>query len=154
MDTASHGVILFALGTNIKSSDFTPEKKEAVINTFRKLKQTILWKFETNITNLPENVIVRKWLPQMDILGKQLHFFLWHCNPGWVLALTIIFFHSNLSSVFLLQLLTFFVFKSLVKSSNRLFLGLHFFFVPRRFQFVIFFCDSAIIHTINVSQPS
>lgn len=42
------------------------------IDTFRQLKQKILWKWEDeNISNLPENVIVRKWMPQSDILAHK-----------------------------------------------------------------------------------
>lgn len=40
-----------------------------VSDTFRKLKQRVVWKFEDeSISNLPENVLIRKWLPQIDIL--------------------------------------------------------------------------------------
>lgn len=35
-----------------------------------KLKQRVIWKFENeSIPNLPENVLIRKWLPQTDILA-------------------------------------------------------------------------------------
>lgn len=37
---------------------------------FRQLPQRVIWKFEDeSITNLPENVLIRKWLPQPDILA-------------------------------------------------------------------------------------
>lgn len=35
-----------------------------------KLKQRVIWKFEDEtIPNLPKNVLIRKWLPQSDILA-------------------------------------------------------------------------------------
>lgn len=70
LDKASNGVILFALGTNIRSDDFTQQQKEAISNSFSKLKEIVLWKIESNITGLPKNVIARKWLPQSEILGE------------------------------------------------------------------------------------
>lgn len=42
------------------------------LDTFGKLKQKIIWKFDDeSIPNLPENVLIRKWLPQMDILAHK-----------------------------------------------------------------------------------
>lgn len=39
-------------------------------DTFRKLKQRVIWKFEDeSIPDLPDNVLIRKWLPQTDILA-------------------------------------------------------------------------------------
>lgn len=39
---------------------------------FRQLKQRILWKFEEeSIVGLPSNVMIRKWLPQNDILAHK-----------------------------------------------------------------------------------
>lgn len=39
-------------------------------DTFRLLKQRVIWKFEEeSIPNLPDNVLIRKWLPQTDILA-------------------------------------------------------------------------------------
>lgn len=35
-------------------------------DVFRRLKQRVIWKFEDeSIPNLPENVLIRKWLPQV-----------------------------------------------------------------------------------------
>lgn len=50
-----------------------PKEKLAVfIETFRSMKQKILWKYEDeSVTNLPPNVMVRKWLPQSDILAHE-----------------------------------------------------------------------------------
>jgi glucuronosyltransferase len=47
------------------------DKREAFLSVFSKLKQKILWKWETTETmeGLPDNVKLSKWLPQQDILG-------------------------------------------------------------------------------------
>lgn len=48
------------------------DKLVAFVESFRGLKQKILWKYENDsITNLPANVMVRKWLPQSDILAHR-----------------------------------------------------------------------------------
>ena len=45
--------------------------KQAFLKAFSKLKQRIVWKWETeSMEGKPDNVILRKWLPQQDILGE------------------------------------------------------------------------------------
>ena len=41
-----------------------------ILTAFSKLKQRVIWKFEKeDLPNIPENVLISKWLPQSDILG-------------------------------------------------------------------------------------
>lgn len=70
LDESKDGVIYFSLGTNLNSSDIPPQKLEILFTVFRSLKQRILWKWEDeNISKLPKNVMVKKWMPQSDILA-------------------------------------------------------------------------------------
>nr|CAH7745279.1 unnamed protein product [Callosobruchus chinensis] len=69
MDSSKKGVILFSLGTNVRSDKLKPEIKTAVLKALGKLDQTVIWKFETNLTGVPSNVIIRKWIPQTEILA-------------------------------------------------------------------------------------
>ncbi|CAH0585781.1 unnamed protein product [Chrysodeixis includens] len=70
LDNAKHGAVYMNFGSNVRSTEMPEEKKKAVINVFRKLKQTILWKWEDdNFENKPDNLIVRKWMPQNEILA-------------------------------------------------------------------------------------
>lgn len=39
-----------------------------LIDTFKRLKQRIIWKYDEELNDVPSNVLVRKWLPQNDIL--------------------------------------------------------------------------------------
>lgn len=81
LDGASaEGVIYFSFGSCIRSIDMPEDKLAAFIETFRSLKQKVLWKFENDtMTNLPPNVMIRKWLPQSDILAhKNVKLFLTH----------------------------------------------------------------------------
>ncbi|XP_049820161.1 UDP-glycosyltransferase UGT5-like [Aethina tumida] len=69
MDNSKDGIIVFSLGTNMRSDKISPEKRKALLEAFKQLKQTVLWKFESDIKGLPKNVIVRKWLPQNDVIA-------------------------------------------------------------------------------------
>lgn len=77
---AKDGVIYLSFGSCIRSADLPPEKLSALINTFRSLKQKVLWKFENEtMADLPPNVMIRKWLPQNDLLAhKNLRLFITH----------------------------------------------------------------------------
>lgn len=44
------------------------------MNAFSQIPQKIIWKFEDPIDYVPPNVLQMKWLPQRDILGKELNF--------------------------------------------------------------------------------
>lgn len=60
------------MGSCIQSIDMPKAKLRAIVETFRGLKQKVLWKYEDeSIPNLPPNVMVRKWLPQSDILAHR-----------------------------------------------------------------------------------
>lgn len=81
MDSAStEGVVYFSFGSCIRSIDMPEDKLNAFIETFRALKQKVLWKYENEtMPNLPPNVMIRKWLPQTDILAhKNLKLFITH----------------------------------------------------------------------------
>uniref|UniRef100_A0A6P7GID3 UDP-glucuronosyltransferase 2B9-like n=1 Tax=Diabrotica virgifera virgifera TaxID=50390 RepID=A0A6P7GID3_DIAVI len=69
MNNANDGVILMSFGTNIHSANLKEDKKNSIIEALGQLKQTVLWKFDKDLDNLPKNVIQRKWLPQKEILA-------------------------------------------------------------------------------------
>lgn len=70
LDGADHGAIYMSLGSFMQSSMMPKEKMVAILKVFGSLKQRIIWKFDSDDSlPLPSNVIVRKWLPQSDILA-------------------------------------------------------------------------------------
>jgi UDP:flavonoid glycosyltransferase YjiC (YdhE family) len=69
LDEAEEGVVLFSLGSTLKSKDLTPRVIDSMLKAFSKIKQKVLWKFEADLSELPENVKIMKWLPQQDILA-------------------------------------------------------------------------------------
>lgn len=60
------------------------EKRQMFLNVFAKLKQQVLWKWESeSMPGLPKNVKLSKWLPQQDVLGhKDIKMFITHCGGG------------------------------------------------------------------------
>lgn len=71
MSGAKHGVIFFSLGSNFLSKHMSNEKKQMFLEAFRQIPQRVVWKYEDEtLQNIPQNVLVKKWCPQTDILGK------------------------------------------------------------------------------------
>ncbi|CAK1545455.1 unnamed protein product [Leptosia nina] len=84
MDRSTHGVILFSMGTHLTSRGL-PKLVSEFVETFRRLKYTVLWKTnEANLT-LPSNVIPLQWIPQVSVLD----------HPNCVLFIT----HGGLMSI-------------------------------------------------------
>lgn len=70
LDEATDGAILVSFGTFLQSSLMPPEKYQAMIDAFGRLKQRIIWKWEDN-KKFPPNIYTSKWLPQADILAHK-----------------------------------------------------------------------------------
>ncbi|CAH0395928.1 unnamed protein product [Bemisia tabaci] len=64
-----HGVIYFCLGSIIRAATLPEEKRSAFVHTFSRLKERVLWKFEDENLHVPDNVMVKAWMPQRDILA-------------------------------------------------------------------------------------
>uniref|UniRef100_A0A2A4J3R4 UDP-glucuronosyltransferase n=1 Tax=Heliothis virescens TaxID=7102 RepID=A0A2A4J3R4_HELVI len=69
MMSAKNGVIYFSMGSNLKSKDWPEKVKRDLLDMFGQLKQTVLWKFEEDLPNVPKNVHILKWAPQPSILS-------------------------------------------------------------------------------------
>lgn len=70
LDNSPNGVIYFSMGSNIQSTTLPPEKLDALLKTFAKFNLKVLWKWEDEVfPNKPDNVVIRKWWPQEDILA-------------------------------------------------------------------------------------
>ncbi|GBP42148.1 Ecdysteroid UDP-glucosyltransferase [Eumeta japonica] len=68
LDDAKYGVIYFSMGSNLKSIDMHETAIEGLVKLFRTLKQTVIWKFEAEMKDLPPNLHILKWAPQPSIL--------------------------------------------------------------------------------------
>jgi len=78
------GFIYFSLGSIVKAKTMSEEKRKLFLNVFSKLKQQVVWKWETEtMPDLPKNVKLSKWLPQQDLLGHpNIKMFITHCGGG------------------------------------------------------------------------
>ncbi|KAL7015585.1 hypothetical protein ACKWTF_016534 [Chironomus riparius] len=69
LDNSKHGVIYVSWGSIITSRGMPDEKKKEIVNAFKRIPQTILWKWEEDeFTKSAENIHIRSWFPQIDIL--------------------------------------------------------------------------------------
>ena len=70
---STHGVVYFCLGSLLKGKTMPVHLRNAFLNAFRQLPQRVLWKWENDtLPNKPDNVMIKKWMPQRDILGTYL----------------------------------------------------------------------------------
>ncbi|KAG4072142.1 hypothetical protein HA402_015641, partial [Bradysia odoriphaga] len=86
IDNSEHGVILFSLGSLLQSSQLPEAKIQLFLKVFGQLKQRVIWKYEDESLKVPPNVLIKKWLPQSDILAQ----------PNVVLFIT----HGGMSGTF------------------------------------------------------
>ncbi|XP_069323814.1 UDP-glucuronosyltransferase 1-6 isoform X2 [Eulemur rufifrons] len=66
--SGEHGIVVFSLGSMVSE---IPEKKAMdIADALGKIPQTVLWRYTgTRPSNLANNTILVKWLPQNDLLG-------------------------------------------------------------------------------------
>ncbi|KAG7213732.1 hypothetical protein KM043_002966 [Ampulex compressa] len=70
IDEARQGVLYFNLGSMIKASSMPEEKLVQILRVLGSLPMRVIWKWEAeNLPHKPDNVLIRKWLPQFDILS-------------------------------------------------------------------------------------
>ncbi|XP_071054150.1 UDP-glycosyltransferase UGT5-like [Onthophagus taurus] len=79
LDDSKQGVIFVSLGSNFVPKYYGKHAIKSFKESFSKLNQTILWKFDDD--DLPKNVITRKWFSQTDILAHpNTKLFITHCG--------------------------------------------------------------------------
>ena len=64
-------VVYMSLGSIGRSENLPAASKKIVIEAFSKLPYKVLWKYEDTSIQLPENVMIKKWMPQQDVLGER-----------------------------------------------------------------------------------
>ncbi|KAF5298202.1 hypothetical protein FQA39_LY02626 [Lamprigera yunnana] len=69
LSNSKNGIVYFSMGSILKSKNMKKETIRSILNSFAKLKENVLWKFEGENLDLPSNVKVVKWAPQTDILA-------------------------------------------------------------------------------------
>lgn len=72
IDNSPHGVIYFTFGSVVTMSTLPEYIQNAFKNVFRQIPQRILWKYEGEMEDKPDNVMTGNWFPQRDVLCKYL----------------------------------------------------------------------------------
>ncbi|VVC25562.1 Hypothetical protein CINCED_3A018273 [Cinara cedri] len=68
IEDSPHGVILFTFGSTVLISSIPDHIKIVFLETLSRLPQRTILKYEGVMDNKPHNVMIKKWLPQRDIL--------------------------------------------------------------------------------------
>ena len=69
MDSHPEGVVLVSFGSALSASQLSKEQQTTFQESFGELGIPIVWKWDGDLTNMPENIYVSKWLPQNDLLA-------------------------------------------------------------------------------------
>lgn len=70
LDDAHEGVLYFNLGSMVKTSSMTEEMLQVLLRVFGSIPRKVIWKWEEdNLSRKPSNVLIRKWLPQYDVMS-------------------------------------------------------------------------------------
>lgn len=73
INASRKGAVLIAFGTNVRSEFMSIEKRNCFMQALRELSDYhFLWKFGSELpaSEVPRNVLIRRWMPQSDILAN------------------------------------------------------------------------------------
>ena len=83
VEEAEHGVVFISFGSVIMPSMMPESKRQALVSVFSKLKQRVIWKWDTEMPDAPPNVLISSWLPQTSLLAHpNLKLFITHAGAG------------------------------------------------------------------------
>lgn len=69
IEDSPNGVMFFTFGSMIRISTLPKHVLQIFKDTFSKLPIRVLWKYEEEMPDKPDNVFLSKWMPQRDILN-------------------------------------------------------------------------------------
>uniref|UniRef100_A0A1B0DGR6 UDP-glucuronosyltransferase n=1 Tax=Phlebotomus papatasi TaxID=29031 RepID=A0A1B0DGR6_PHLPP len=72
-EKAKDGVVMFSMGTDIRSADMSKDKIDAFNRVFKGMPEVgVFWKWDIpKMDEQPYNVIIGAWMPQYDLLMQQ-----------------------------------------------------------------------------------
>lgn len=70
IEESPNGVIYFTFGSVVKMSTLPDYIQKAFKEALAQIPQRVLWKYESEMEDIPKNVMIKKWFPQRDILCK------------------------------------------------------------------------------------
>ncbi|XP_032678545.1 UDP-glucuronosyltransferase 2B20-like [Odontomachus brunneus] len=70
LDNAHEGVLYFNLGSMIKMSTMPQKNLDAIFDVLSSIPRKVIWKWESDVLSRKlDNVMTKKWLPQLDVLS-------------------------------------------------------------------------------------
>ena len=69
VESAEHGVIFVSFGSILQASKMPEYKRVMMLKVFSRLDQKVIWKWEREMPDAPDNVLVSSWLPQTSLLA-------------------------------------------------------------------------------------
>ncbi|XP_018573405.1 UDP-glucuronosyltransferase 2B15-like [Anoplophora glabripennis] len=70
LDKSHNGVVYFSLGSHMKTSALPKDVFNSILRAFSRIPQNVLLKWEEDeVPVLPDNVMVKKWMPQDSVLA-------------------------------------------------------------------------------------
>lgn len=75
IESSPHGVIYFTFGSVIAMSSLPDHIQDILKNVFRQIPQRVLWKYEGEMEDKPDNVMTGNWFPQRDVLCECFFFY-------------------------------------------------------------------------------
>ncbi|XP_063382016.1 UDP-glycosyltransferase UGT5-like [Cydia fagiglandana] len=69
MDDAKNGVIYFSMGSMLQAKRMPETLKQGLLAMLGSLRQTVIWKLEETLENVPKNVHIISFAPQQSILA-------------------------------------------------------------------------------------
>lgn len=99
LDDSPQGVVLVAFGSSITPSSMSPEKKQEFFKAFEMLKLPVILKWDLDESEkIPNNVLVKNWLPQQDVLAHpNLKVFVTH--GGMLSLMEAIYFNTRVIGI-------------------------------------------------------
>ncbi|XP_042876628.1 UDP-glycosyltransferase UGT5-like [Penaeus japonicus] len=87
------GVVYVSLGSMARGDSMPSHHRDLFVRAFARLEQRVIWKYEDVVPGVSDNVMVRRWLPQQDILAHpNVKVFLSH---GGLLSLQETIYHAT-----------------------------------------------------------
>ena len=83
INQSQHGVIFVSFGSVVKAAKMPEAKRKMMLAVFSRLKQRVIWKWETSMEDAPDNVMLSSWLPQTSLLAHPgVKLFITHGGAG------------------------------------------------------------------------
>ena len=74
VEGAEHGVILVSFGNVVPELHAISDievKRKLLLSVFGRLKQRIIWKWDTSMPDAPNNTLISPWVPQQSLLAHE-----------------------------------------------------------------------------------